>query len=210
MPRIHLDLRARYSKYKTRNGKTWEFGSTRPFDSNFLEFSFSHDQTDLGSSVFNGGLPSDMGGGDDPPTKPQRGNGGSDVPYVLNKSPEQWMKERGIPQSGRIDQDYTFEKIFIPFSILKSLIFNSNNKINPSPKLVDNAAKQLRQWLGKDYKVVTNKAGDKIFMSKDGLRKIRFDIKNSHGDAPHLHLEIFKNGKRHDAIQGTHRIYPNP
>lgn len=72
MPRIHLDLRARYSKYKTRNGKTWEFGSTRPFDSNFLEFSFSHGQTDLGSSVFNGGLPSDMGGGDDPTGKKQK------------------------------------------------------------------------------------------------------------------------------------------
>jgi hypothetical protein len=77
-------------------------------------------------------------------------------------------------------------------------------------KLVDNAAKQARQWLGKDYKVITNKAGDQIFMSKDGLRKIRFDIKNPHGDAPHIHLEIFKNGKWQDAIPGTHRIYPKP
>ena len=45
-------------------------------------------------------------------------------------------------------------------------------------------------------------------MSKDGLRKIRFDIKNSHGDAPHIHFEVFKNGKWKDALPGTHRIYP--
>ncbi len=47
-------------------------------------------------------------------------------------------------------------------------------------------------------------------MSNDGLRKMRFDIKNPHRDAPHIHLEIFKNGKWRDAIPGTHRIYPKP
>lgn len=40
-----------------------------------------------------------------------------------------------------------------------------------------NVAKQAKSWLGKDYKVIANKAGDKIFMSKDGFRKMRFDIK---------------------------------
>lgn len=43
---------------------------------------------------------------------------------------------------------------------------------------IDNVAKQAKQWLGKDYKVFTNKAGDQIFMSKNGLRKMRFNIKN--------------------------------
>lgn len=28
------------------------------------------------------------------------------------------------------------------------------------------------------------------------------------GDAPHIHLEIFSNGKWKDAIPGSHRIYP--
>lgn len=77
-------------------------------------------------------------------------------------------------------------------------------------ELVDNVAKQAKNWLGKDYKVITNKAGDQIFMSKDGLRKIRFDIKNTHGDKPHIHLEEFVNGKWQDAVLGTHRIYPKP
>ena len=69
---------------------------------------------------------------------------------------------------------------------------------------------QAKQWLGKDYKAITNKVGDQVFISKDGLRKMRFDIKNSSGDAPHIHLEILRNGKWHDAIPGTHRIYPKP
>lgn len=44
-------------------------------------------------------------------------------------------------------------------------------------------------------------------MSKDGLRKMRFDVKNPHGDIPHAHLEVFKNGKWVDAIPGNHRLY---
>ena len=58
---------------------------------------------------------------------------------------------------------------------------------------------------GKKVKVVTNKSGDKIFMTKD--KKIRFDIKNSHGDKPHVHFEQMKNGKWKDAFQ-RHRYYP--
>jgi hypothetical protein len=72
---------------------------------------------------------------------------------------------------------------------------------------VDDAANSARTWLGKDYRTITNKAGDNIFMSKDGLRKMRFDIKNSHGDKPHLHLEQKVNGKWKDAAN-IHRIYP--
>jgi hypothetical protein len=76
--------------------------------------------------------------------------------------------------------------------------------------VVDDVAKQAKNWLGKDAKVITNKAGDNIFMSKDGLRKIRFDINNPHGDFPHIHLELYKNSKWQDAISGIHRIYPKP
>lgn len=44
-------------------------------------------------------------------------------------------------------------------------------------------------------------------MSKDCLRKMRFDIKNSHGDKPHIHLEKKVNGKWKDATD-VHRMYP--
>lgn len=91
---------------------------------------------------------------------------------------------------------------------VKSLICRAGASAAKGGAKVGNVAKQVQKWLGKDYKTITNKAGDNIFMSKNGLRKMRFDIKNSHGDAPHIHLEILKNGKWRDAIPGTHRIYP--
>ncbi len=69
-------------------------------------------------------------------------------------------------------------------------------------------AKELAQsWLGKGYRTITNKAGDKIYISKDGTRKIRFDMNNPGGDKQHMHLEVLKNGKWKDATD-THRIYP--
>lgn len=73
---------------------------------------------------------------------------------------------------------------------------------------VEKVGKLAKSWLGEDATNITNKAGDEIFVSKDGLRKMRFDIKNSQGDLPHVHLEKFVNGKWRDAIKGIHRIYP--
>lgn len=71
-----------------------------------------------------------------------------------------------------------------------------------------NILQQVKDWLGDGYKALTNKSGDRIFISKDGQRKMRFDIENSHGDKPHIHLEAFKNGQWRDAVHDTHRIYP--
>ncbi len=80
-------------------------------------------------------------------------------------------------------------------------------KLRSISKNVDNAANSAKNWLGKDYKAITNKAGDNIFISKDGMRKMRFDIKNSHGDKPHIHLEQKINEKWKGATN-IHRIYP--
>ena len=68
------------------------------------------------------------------------------------------------------------------------------------------AKEQMQDWLGDDYGLKTNKAGDKIFVSGDGERKVRFDINNwDHGGAtgPHVHFE--NNDK--DAFD-QHRFYP--
>jgi hypothetical protein len=70
---------------------------------------------------------------------------------------------------------------------------NDNSKTK-----IDKLNKDIRDFLGKDYKMKTNKYGDKVFLSKDGLRKVRFDIKNPHPHKnPHSHVEVFKNGKWH-------------
>ena len=58
------------------------------------------------------------------------------------------------------------------------------------------ASKQTQSWLDKNYEVITNKAGDKIFISKDGARRIRFDLNNpSPHKNPHAHVEELINGK---------------
>jgi hypothetical protein len=64
---------------------------------------------------------------------------------------------------------------------------------------------ELQGYLGTDYRSITNKAGDKVFLSKDGTRCVRFDVKNPHGDKPHMHIEYFKGKKWLDATS-THRI----
>ncbi len=86
-----------------------------------------------------------------------------------------------------------------------SLLFEASAK---GGSTVEQAGNFAKSWLGEDATSITNKAGDEIFMSKDGLRKMRFDIKSSQGDLPHVHLEKFVNGKWRDALKGIHRIYP--
>ena len=71
---------------------------------------------------------------------------------------------------------------------------------------VEQVDREIRKWLKDDYKTITNKSGDKLFISKDGNRKVRFDIENSHGDKPHIHFENKVNGEWVDAAD-KHRIY---
>jgi hypothetical protein len=66
--------------------------------------------------------------------------------------------------------------------------------IKGSSKNVQEAYSSAKAWLGEDCRAITNPSGGMVFMSKDGLRKLRFDIKNPHGYPPHVHLEAFKDG----------------
>lgn len=60
---------------------------------------------------------------------------------------------------------------------------------------ITDLAKNMKDWLGKDAKVITNQSGDKVFLSGDGLRRIRFDINNySPHEGVHAHIEEFING----------------
>jgi hypothetical protein len=61
---------------------------------------------------------------------------------------------------------------------------------------VGSAVSKASEWLGPDARAITNGAGDKIFLSKDGLRRIRTDI-NRHRpyphQSPHAHVEELVN-----------------
>ena len=61
-------------------------------------------------------------------------------------------------------------------------------------KGIDNQVKEAKEWLGDDAKILTNKSGDKIFLSKDGTRRLRFDLNNPKPHSnPHAHVE-YKTG----------------
>ncbi|MDE7332098.1 MAG: hypothetical protein K2O16_07630 [Lachnospiraceae bacterium] len=61
---------------------------------------------------------------------------------------------------------------------------------------VDNTTKQAKEWLGKDVRTITNKNGDKVFMSNDATKRLKFDINNtSPHNNPHGHVEEFVDGK---------------
>ena len=68
--------------------------------------------------------------------------------------------------------------------------------------------KPVNDSLG-DYDVKVNPDGDPIFLSKNGLRKLRFDINDPHGYSPHGHLEIYNPFTRRweEAIPNIHHFY---
>jgi tetratricopeptide (TPR) repeat protein len=64
---------------------------------------------------------------------------------------------------------------------------------------------RVSAYLGEGARLVRNKAGDPIFISKDGLRKVRFDFKRPHPhESPHLHIEHLVDGEWEEIS----RIYP--
>lgn len=66
---------------------------------------------------------------------------------------------------------------------------------NFTPK-VRQIGNDVNNFLGKDSKVITNNAGDTIFVSKDGLRRVRFDINRPHPHMnPNVHIEMKIDGK---------------
>jgi hypothetical protein len=65
--------------------------------------------------------------------------------------------------------------------------------------------KRISKWLGEGTQFIRNKSGDPVFLSKDGLRKVRFDFnKPSPHQSPHLHLEHLVEGE----WQEISRVYP--
>ncbi|EFB41443.1 hypothetical protein pah_c034o001 [Parachlamydia acanthamoebae str. Hall's coccus] len=54
--------------------------------------------------------------------------------------------------------------------------------------------KKVSEWLGQGTKIIKNKAEDVILLSKDGLRKVRFDLNRPDPHTnPHAHIEELVN-----------------
>ena len=73
------------------------------------------------------------------------------------------------------------------------------------------AAEAGKQFLGGDkYRVITNRNGDKIFMSEDELREIRFDFNRTYPHKnPHTHIIEYRMVKNQKVEIFNRRIYPN-
>jgi hypothetical protein len=80
---------------------------------------------------------------------------------------------------------------------------------NASPK-VQEGYKFITQWLGEGSRAIINKNGDLVLMSKDGLKKIRFDINKPYPHIhPHTHIEQFINGQWvKGQYEGVPQLYP--
>jgi hypothetical protein len=95
-----------------------------------------------------------------------------------------------------------FDVGILPFPSDIRLSVDQFNKI----RNVFQLEKQLSEWLGEGSKLVRNNAGDPVFLSKDGLRRVRFDFnKPKPHENPHAHVE-FNIGD--DRWEGYGQIYP--
>jgi len=66
----------------------------------------------------------------------------------------------------------------------------------PASPGVKGVGDDVTTFLGKDARVITNEAGDTVFLSKDGLRRVRFEFNDpSPHTSPHTHVEVKVNGE---------------
>ncbi|MBI2743651.1 MAG: tetratricopeptide repeat protein [Chlamydiales bacterium] len=65
--------------------------------------------------------------------------------------------------------------------------------------------KEVSDWLGEGTNLIRNSAGDSVFLSKDRLRKVRFDFNRPYPhESPHLHLQHFVDHEWREIS----RVYP--
>lgn len=100
-----------------------------------------------------------------------------------------WIVNKGKPyQRYWLNRDTVHEDFGFEMDLMMAL--------TPRGGQVSTVAKAIKIWLGPGAKWIVNKAGDKVFMSKDGTKRVRFDIKNpSPHQSPHGHIEELINGK---------------
>lgn len=97
------------------------------------------------------------------------------------------------------------QRTFIAGRWIYQRLTTSKAEASPSGSSLDSIKGELQEYLGADYRTITNKSGDKVFLSRDGNRCVRFDVKNPHGDKPHIHIQYF-NGKKWLDATNKHRI----
>lgn len=70
----------------------------------------------------------------------------------------------------------------------------------------EGAANAIHDWLGEGWSQVKS-GSDLALRSADGTRRIRFDLLNSHGDAPHINVELWKMRNLYPGDQRWEQIF---
>lgn len=109
---------------------------------------------------------------------------------------EEVAMERGVKISEAITTNHEIVQAAqkIELSAQEALNLKQALKLT-NPSHIVALEKQISEWLGEGTKLIRNNAGDPIFLSKDGLRKVRFDFERPYPhENPHIHFERFLNG----------------
>lgn len=78
---------------------------------------------------------------------------------------------------------------------------------------LDDAVKAIEDFLGPGYNKIEGGGSELILKSADETRQIRLDLVNSHGQAPHINVEVhaprnlYPNDERM-LIQENHHVFP--
>ena len=77
-------------------------------------------------------------------------------------------------------------------------------RLRPDWNPTTRAARKISEWLGPGARSMRNSWDDLIAISRDGTRRVRFDINHPHAHlSPHSHVEVLVNGKWKSI-----RVYP--
>ncbi|MCL1999440.1 MAG: hypothetical protein FWG65_11815 [Turicibacter sp.] len=81
-------------------------------------------------------------------------------------------------------------------------------KASSNPK-ISKILTHMEDWLGAEARLIRNKYGDKIILSKDGLRRVRFDINRPkpHNNQ-HMHVEHLVGSKWKAVDPNKKQLYP--
>jgi hypothetical protein len=76
------------------------------------------------------------------------------------------------------------------------LVHNCGRKAARGASRVADAARKIEDWLGLGAKAIKNDAGDLVMVSRDGARRVRFDVNRPYPHQnPHGHVEELVNGR---------------
>jgi hypothetical protein len=84
-------------------------------------------------------------------------------------------------------------------------MFTQGQNQIPKTQDISQLTTKINEWLGKGSRLIKNKANDPIFLSNEGMRRVRFDFNRpTPHNNPHMHLETFVDGE----WKGYGQIYP--